>query len=70
MTAKGRAPGINIVLAPVQGTPNYTFVEVEYDDGRSLSLGTWGDYRSGDGLAVIRVTADEFAKAIADEVNS
>jgi len=61
----GRA--VNIVLAPVEGTPSYTFVEVEYDDGRSLKLGTWVTHKANDGLSCIRITAEDFAAAIAGE---
>ena len=62
----GRA--INIVLAPVGNTPSHTFIEIEYDDGRSLKLGTWQTHKSGDGLDVVRVTAEDFALALSNEV--
>lgn len=35
---------INIVLAPIEGTPNYEFVEIENDSGQSVRVGEWLDY--------------------------
>jgi hypothetical protein len=32
---------INIVLAPIPGTPNYSFVEIEDESGKGLSRGNW-----------------------------
>ena len=59
---------INIVLAPIAGTPDYSFVEAEYDDGRGVKVGTWGDHPTQPNLSVIRITAEDFEKAIKGEV--
>jgi len=64
----GRA--VNIVLAPVGDTPSHTFVEIEYDDGRSLKLGAWKTHKTNDGLDVIRITAEDFASAMSGEGDS
>ena len=38
---------INIVLAEIEGTPSFEFVEIEDENGKSISVGEWvrdGDY--------------------------
>jgi hypothetical protein len=68
---------IDIVLAPVDGTPDHTFVEIETDDGKSVKFGEW--VRQNDGSPAIRFTAADCAKvfgssallraALADKAN-
>ena len=62
----GRA--INIVLAPIAGTPDYSLVDAEYDDGRGVKVGTWRGHSTQPNLSVIRITAEDFEKAIKGEV--
>jgi hypothetical protein len=51
---------IDIVLAPVTGTPDHTFVEIETADGKGVKFGEW--VTQNDGSRAIRFTADDCAK--------
>ncbi|MET4703068.1 hypothetical protein [Frigoribacterium sp. UYMn621] len=57
---------VNIVFANIEGTPDYTFVETEYDDGRGLGIGKWVDCPNG--LVAIRITQADFEAALAREL--
>lgn len=46
---------IDIVLQAVEGTPDYTFVEIESPPGKSIHLGQW--VKRDDGFTAIRFNA-------------
>ena len=53
---------LDIVLAPVAGTPDHTLVEIEADDGKGVALGTW--VTRDDGFAAIRCTPTDLVAAL------
>lgn len=61
------APFIDIVFAPVEGTPDLTFVEVESPPGQGVKVGQW--IKRDDGLLALRLTGriDDLPFAITED---
>lgn len=48
---------LHIVLAEIEGSPDHSFVEIEDEEGRSHSVGTWRE--RPDGLSEIVITKND-----------
>lgn len=48
---------MNIVFSQVKGSPDLTFVEIEDDEGRSISVSTWST--RADGARVLSIPDHE-----------
>lgn len=53
----------DIVLQAVPDTPDYTFVEIENDQGNSIRLGEW--VKRPDGFSAIRIPIEAISELYA-----